>query len=249
MRPTSALQTLNRQSVVEAAVQQLQVKILQGEFRPGEKLPTEAALTRALGVSRSTLREALSRLASLRLIHVQHGGSKTVLDYREHAGLEIVPALFSDSNGFIDVEMIRSVTELRAILAPDAARLAASRRSTTNAERLIEAARGMNDSGLSLDELTERSNAFWRQVITASGNLAYRLAFNSLQTAYTEHSSAFRQLIAAELQAGGAYSAVADAVGERDPVRACSAAKELVSIGNTLIFDAISAYKQEGGPR
>ena len=35
------LKALSRQSVVDAAVEQLQLKILHGAFQPGEKLPTE----------------------------------------------------------------------------------------------------------------------------------------------------------------------------------------------------------------
>ena len=75
----SELTTVNRTSVVDSAYEVLQAQILNGTLAPGEKLPTESELTKALGVSRSTLREALNRLASARLIRIQHGGSKTVL--------------------------------------------------------------------------------------------------------------------------------------------------------------------------
>ncbi len=244
----AGLKALSRQSVVEAAVEQLQLKILRGDFRPGDKLPTEAELTEALGVSRSTLREALSRLASLRLIHVQHGGSKTILDYREHAGLEIVPTLLSDTSGHVDVDVVRSITELRAILAPDAARLAARRRTEANAERLIHAAAAMAEAALDLDELSERANYFWKQLILSSGNLAYRLAFNSLQTAYLDHAPQFRKLIAPELQAASAYQGISQAVVDGDADLAKRRTQELVAVGDTIIMSAIEAYtSQQGG--
>ena len=70
------LTTVNRTSVVDSAYEVLQAQILNGTLKAGAKLPTEGELTKALGVSRSTLREALNRLASARLIHIQHGGSR-----------------------------------------------------------------------------------------------------------------------------------------------------------------------------
>ena len=56
------LTTVNRTSVVDSAYEVLQAQILNGTLKAGAKLPTEGELTKALGVSRSTLREALNRL-------------------------------------------------------------------------------------------------------------------------------------------------------------------------------------------
>ena len=121
------LTPIARVSVVDAAFDELRSRILRGVLLPGDRLPTEQELSRGLGVSRSTVREALNRLASARLIKIQHGGSKTVLDYREHAGLEVVPALVQGSAAGMGPGIVRSVTELRSIIAPDAARMAALR--------------------------------------------------------------------------------------------------------------------------
>ena len=67
---------VNRTSVVDSAYEVLQAQILNGTLKPGEKLPTEGELTKALGVSRSTLREALNRTAK----ELQDKTSKTAFD-------------------------------------------------------------------------------------------------------------------------------------------------------------------------
>lgn len=241
------LQTLSRQSVVDAALEQLQLKILHGDFKPGEKLPTEQELTAALGVSRSTLREALNRLASLRLIHIQHGGSKTVLDYREHAGLEVLPILLNDRSGYVDLALVRAVTELRSVLAPDTARLAAERRKPERAVLLLQAAEAMGAPGLDLDSLTERSNHFWKQLVLASDNLAYRLSYNSLQMTYVDHAPAFRQLIEPELRAASSYRGIAEAVNDQDAARAVEETRLLVELGAALIEEALRQVEASAG--
>src|SRR5947208_4740275 len=53
--------------------------ILNGELREGEKLPTEAELCQAFGVSRSVIRDAVRTLSARGLVHVQHGQG-TVID-------------------------------------------------------------------------------------------------------------------------------------------------------------------------
>jgi DNA-binding FadR family transcriptional regulator len=67
--------------------------ILSGELRPGDRLPPERQLADRLGVNRTTLRSALGRLASARLLSVRQGSGYVVQDYRKVAGLELLPEL------------------------------------------------------------------------------------------------------------------------------------------------------------
>jgi len=60
-------------------VAEIERLILSGELREGEKLPTEAELCQAFGVSRSVIRDAVRTLSARGLVHVQHGQG-TVID-------------------------------------------------------------------------------------------------------------------------------------------------------------------------
>jgi GntR family transcriptional repressor for pyruvate dehydrogenase complex len=91
--------------------------ILTGELRPGERLPPERLLATRLGVNRTTLRGALSRLASARLLTVRQGSGYVVQDYTKVAGLELIPELAAHSNnGRLD-GFVRDLLEIRRRLA------------------------------------------------------------------------------------------------------------------------------------
>ena len=236
------LTTVNRTSVVDSAYEVLQAQILNGTLKAGAKLPTEGELTKALGVSRSTLREALNRLASARLIHIQHGGSKTVLDYRQHGGLELLSALISSHDGQVNVNLVRSALEMRDCIAPDAASLAAKRRTNEQAKQLISVANKLCDNQLPLADLVGPTMDFWRLTVAASHNIAYQLAYNSLMVTEMGDVSVMRQTIEAELRAGELYLDLAKAIHRRHYKKAIELSTQLVKLGSDGINAAIDLY-------
>ena len=64
---------LQKTSAVEAVVKLLIDRIHSGEYRAGQKLPSERLLQEEIGVGRLTLREALSRLNAMGIITTAHG--------------------------------------------------------------------------------------------------------------------------------------------------------------------------------
>jgi GntR family transcriptional regulator, transcriptional repressor for pyruvate dehydrogenase complex len=237
-----SLTPLARRSIVDEAHEAMRGHILHGAWRAGEKLPTEAELTGSLGVSRSTVREALNRLASSGLIEIRHGGSKRVRDFRDHAGLEVLSELVASPTGVVNLGVVRAVVELRAVLAPDVARKAARRRSLAQAAALVELADGLVGSS-SLDALLKSTMGWWSQLVLASDNLAYRLAFNTLAGTHLEGSTQMRRLISAELRAVNRYQAIARAVLAQRPEEAATACAALVSLGSEALFAAIAAQE------
>lgn len=61
------------QSRTETAARQIKALILQKRMRPGDPLPSEGELCDILGVSRSSVREAIRTLTTLDIVDVQHG--------------------------------------------------------------------------------------------------------------------------------------------------------------------------------
>ena len=111
-RPRSLAHTL-----VEGIGQQLRSRALQ----PGQKLPTESEIMKAYGVSRTVVREALSRLQAAGLVETRHGIGTFALEPRAGTAFWIDPA---------DVETaadVLAVLELRISLETEAAGLAAQR--------------------------------------------------------------------------------------------------------------------------
>jgi GntR family transcriptional repressor for pyruvate dehydrogenase complex len=154
--------------------------ILDGTYGPDAALPSERQLSEELGASRHAVREALKRLQQAGLIAISQGGATRVRDWRHHGGLDLLLALGSD--GELPPEelgLVGAMFEMRASVGADAARLAARRASAAQRAELVALSAklaGLED----LDARTAVYDVFWDTIITASGNLAYRLALNTL---------------------------------------------------------------------
>jgi GntR family transcriptional repressor for pyruvate dehydrogenase complex len=131
------LDPMSRSTLSEQVAKQLAARITAGDWQPGEKLPSEAELCKALNIGRSSLREALTSLAFIGLIRVRAGGGSFVAEQPSvyftthwlHSGLL--------SNEKTLVEFV----EARLILATELAGLCASRTTPeelAEMERLVE---------------------------------------------------------------------------------------------------------------
>lgn len=174
----------------------LRSEILEGRLEPGGAIPSERILAERFGVNRHAVREALKRLEQAGLIRITHGGSTRVLDWREAGGLGLLLDL---AGGTADPppEIVRSVIEMRASIGIDAARLCARRADPetrrTVADRAAEAA-DLIESGEDDERLDLVYAAFWRAIVFGAGNIAYRLALNSLLQAMLAFEGVFEAL-------------------------------------------------------
>jgi len=104
-------------------VEDLSLKIRDGALRPGDKLPTESEIMQAYGVSRTVVREALSRLQAGGVVETHHGVGTFVLQPRQAGVFRLDPGDVATS---VDV---LAVLELRISLETESAGLAATRRT------------------------------------------------------------------------------------------------------------------------
>lgn len=109
--------------LAHALVDDLSGRIRDGSLRPGDKLPTESEIMLAFGVSRTVVREALSKLQASDLVETRHGVGTFVLQPRAGGMLRLDPGEIATA---VDV---LSVLELRISLETESAWLAASRRT------------------------------------------------------------------------------------------------------------------------
>jgi GntR family transcriptional regulator, transcriptional repressor for pyruvate dehydrogenase complex len=107
-------------------VESLGQRIRDASLAVGAKLPTEAAIMREFGVSRTVVREALSKLQASGLVETRHGIGTFVLGLGNSAPFCIAPEQFATLRDVI------AVLELRIGLETEAASLAAQRRTVQN---------------------------------------------------------------------------------------------------------------------
>lgn len=108
-------------------------RIRAGQLQAGEKLPTEAAIMAAFDVSRTVVREAISKLQAAGLVETRHGIGTFVIGPGDGPSFKITPEQFSTLQDVI------AVLELRIGLETEAAGLAAQRRSDANLATLRKA--------------------------------------------------------------------------------------------------------------
>jgi DNA-binding FadR family transcriptional regulator len=215
----------NRQSVADTVYIALRDQILSGTLQPGDALPGERRLSESLGVNRGAVREGLRRLAHARLITVTHGGATRVLDYRD-AGLDLLGELLL-VEGAVGVQFALDILELREALSPLITRCAAERGGATAADALRPVAARIAEATDHAARYAE-VRVFWKLMGQHAGNLALRLALNSLQQGTGARTQATIMLLRSELTNLDAYHALVDAIAKKDGARAAQIATDLV---------------------
>lgn len=115
-------QKINPERVADTVVRQIEQLILRGILRPGERLPSERDLAERLGVSRPSLREAISDLESRGLLSTRAGSGVYVADVLGSAFSEPLIALFSSHQEAL-FDYIAFRRDLEGLAAERAARM------------------------------------------------------------------------------------------------------------------------------
>src|SRR5690606_6447125 len=127
-------------SLAQELVTDLSQRIRDGALKRGDKLPTESAIMEEQGVSRTVVREALSRLQAAGLVETRHGIGTFVLDTPSPSGFRIDPATI------VTLRDVLAILELRISLEVESAGLAAQRRSEDQLREIRQALDAINDN-------------------------------------------------------------------------------------------------------
>ena len=215
-------------SVSDAVFARFVDEILSGRWPAGDPVPSERELALAWQINRHAVREALKRVQQAGLVRISHGGKTRVLDWRTHAGLDVLSGLAAA--GVIPPRaIIADVAVMRRTVATDAARLCALHADEVQLVAVSAAAAAYPETG-NLDAVAAADVAFWSAVIDGSGNVAYRLSLNTLVAAIDDVGRDFvTALNAAEVADRPAHLELAAAIAARDDDTAARLAEALLS--------------------
>ncbi|MBE2285957.1 MAG: FadR family transcriptional regulator [Prosthecobacter sp.] len=211
-----------QRSLVEEVCQRIASEI-RDEIAGGDGwLPPERDLALKLGVSRPVIREATKRLELQGLLEVRHG-----------VGTKVVDKLHKPLNGSLallipdDKERLRQLMQVRFMIEPENARLAAVHATTTQIRQLKAALKKLEEAD-AYDAAVDADMAFHRELAIASGNQIAALLLHSLsdlmQIGLTRGYSRVSTTNAVR-----EHAAILTAIEKRDAAAAAKAMREHLS--------------------
>jgi GntR family transcriptional repressor for pyruvate dehydrogenase complex len=157
-------------------------RIFTGSLAPGERLPPDRELAPLLGVDRTSLRMAMQQLSRMGLIRAVRGSGVSVLDYREHAGLDFLAAVFAlrelSLGGSFLLQALDDWIDLMPVLVGRAFARATAE-DVRRFDAIVSSQLAALDSGNGLSTVAELEVSLQDQIIRVLGNTALVLLANS----------------------------------------------------------------------
>jgi DNA-binding FadR family transcriptional regulator len=208
--------TYPRRGLHGAVVHDIGVRIVKGELKAGDALPTEEELSGELAVSRTVLREAIKVLAAKRLVE-SRPKTGTRVRPRHDWNLLDPDVLAWQLEAGPDRRFLDDALELRRLIEPQAARLAAQRASDHHVAALEDAREEMVEAGEDMNLFMEPDLRFHALLLEACDNevLEHMLDIVGavLRTLFTVSSRPPGHLA----RAAQLHGAIVDAVRARNP--------------------------------
>jgi DNA-binding FadR family transcriptional regulator len=214
--------------LTDVAITRVKEMIASGELVPGQRLPRERDLALQLGLSRSSLREAVRALTLIKVLETRQGDGTYVTSLTSHLLLEsltFVTHLMRDSQ-------LLEVWQVRRLLEPAATALAAAR-MTSEHHLQLKARLDRFATATTVEETMQADEEFHRYVNASSGNslLASVIETLSVRTlrvrawrkstdeahwnaAFDEHLPIYRAILARDPELAHAAAATHVAEGE-----------------------------------
>lgn len=212
-------------SALDTALHGLRALIADGALRPGDRLPSEGELCERLGVSRGSLREAIRMLAALGVLETRHGSGSYV------GGLKAADLIQSLSLtvGLLPMAGVLELTELRRVLEPHCAALAAAH---IDADTVAELSGILDviEASTDPDEQSRLDHAFHMGIARVAGNDALTSLIEVLRSRsrkYRIHD--LHDAAELKVHSDAGHRAILRGLADADPVAASAAASSHVS--------------------
>jgi GntR family galactonate operon transcriptional repressor len=227
-------------------VQDIGLRIVSGRVRPGDALPNETMLSEELAVSRTVVREAIKVLVSKGLVEVRPK-TGTRIRPRRYWHLLDPDVLGWQFEQLAAAEDLRELQEVRATVAPAAARLAALRH-TDDEMAALEAHLRRMESALGEVEAFGRADLDFQSAVFEASHNNLLMHVNAMVRVALEAGAA-RHLAASDRddKTMALRRAVLDAVRNRQPEEA-EAAMRAVTDGAWAVVPSGDAHPEGSRP-
>ena len=192
-----SFEKIEKQSVADQVFNSLKQEILDRHFEAGDKLPSEAMLSKQFGVSKATIKMALQRLVTLGLIETRVGQGSFVRQFD-------APQYLSQMKEFmLNDHDISQITEYRLYVEMATTRLAIKRAGEENFKRMEELLRQMDEAAVKNDIVLhgKLDYQFHLEICRATGNNIFVLAYEIIGKMLRQHATILNDGISRKLNA------------------------------------------------
>ena len=233
-------------SVTDAAIGKIRDLIMSGRINPGDRLPPEQELATMLGISRSSLREAVKALSQARVLDVRRGDGTYVTSLEPRlllSGLSFVIDLMEDKT-------LIEVFEVRKLLEPAATALAAQRITPDELDVLHDSLASMR-SAHDPEEMVVRDMDFHAHIADATGNASLCSILDAISTRALRARIWRASMSGLKSMTLSQHGLILQALTDRDPALARSAATIHVSESERWLREYLMSEQERvlGTPR
>ena len=171
----------NNISIVECITATLRDEILGGQYRPGERLPSERDLATRFEANRGAIREALKKLEQLGIASINPGGVRVVPI--EEASLSILGPLL-DLQEIPDATLLGHFLEVMGLLISMSARTAIEKANDEEIEQMLTIVGRIISSRAAEQDREENWNELGALFARINNNLVLRLIINGLKSQF-----------------------------------------------------------------
>lgn len=209
-----SIQQIPKNNVSEIVFQQIKQAITSGEWKQGEKIPSENEFAKKMGVSRMTVRGALQRLSTLGIVESRQGEGTFVCELNGGQYINSIIPLVT-----LERQDVFYMFEFRRILECEAAALAASRATPAS----IKALKDNYDMMATLDAFSKECSLidmqFHFEIARITQNPMLIQVFGILQDVFLKSIEKVSHIMA-ENNALLYHSAIIEAIDKRDAAEA-----------------------------
>lgn len=216
----------------------LQKSILKGESPAGSRFPSERELTERFGASRSSVREAVGRLAQLGLVRTHPQSGTYVTDYRVEGSMDLLAHLMRHGER-LDREVVLSLLEFRRMAESFAVRKAVLAATAEDLLKLESIVKKESKSPIGTREMVDCDYALHALIVRLSGNLVLQLLFNSFKPVYRFYVEFFFRLPGATERTVEQHRRLVSAFRRRDADLAAKVLSEALRYGEKRVLAAL----------